>query len=176
MTTIDKFKDYLLVIARDQLRSMGEYRLEAMDLVQEAFVRAQARWDQYRGNSDAELAAWLRSILTNHLTDVLRKLGREANEQNLGRLLNESSVRLEKWLICNESTPRRRALKNEQIWLLSSALMKLPEHQRTAIELRYLRALSIEEICRQMKRSPASVGGLLQRGLADLRKSMQEES
>lgn len=173
MDQLAKFEDYLLVIANDQLRSVGSIQLDPMDLVQEAFVRAQLRWDQYQGTTDGELAAWLRSILTNYLIDLLRRSGRETDQQKLTQLLDESSVRLERWLVDQELTPRRRSQYNEQLLMLSSALMRLPEQQRTAVELRYLRSLPIEQICQQMQRSPASVGGLLQRGLAGLRRMLE---
>ncbi len=162
-------ESYLKLLALTQLRWMNERRVDPEDLVQETFARAHLRWDQFHGDSDGELAAWLRGILTNYLRDLLRKHGRLVDEQKLQAQLNESSARLDDWLACGELTPRSRALREELITRLGEGLLLLPDAQREAIELRYLHGLSIRELATRMQRSSASVGGLLQRGLSKLR-------
>ena len=49
---------------------------------------------------------------------------------------------------------------------------KLPEDQRVAVELRYLKGLSVPEIADQMGRTTVSVTGLLYRGTKALREGM----
>ncbi len=172
MESLYKFQSYLLLLASTQLRQIQETRLEAMDLVQETFARAHQRLDQYSGSSDSELAGWLRSILTNYLRDTLRRRGFEVDEQQLRNEMDESSLRLERWLISDELTPRRMTMRSERLLELADQLWELPEGQRIALQLRYLEGCSITEICERMKRTPASVGGLLQRGLATLRETL----
>ncbi len=174
MEQLLKFQNYLVLLATSQLRQLQELRLEPMDLVQETFTRAHQRWEQYTGEGDRELAGWLRSILTNYLRDILRRQGRELDEQQLRNQLDESSMRLERWLTCNDLTPRRIVLKQERLLRVVDALGELPESQRLALELRYLDGHNIEQICERMHRTPASVGGLLQRGLANLRQAIDE--
>ena len=174
MDELSEYTDYLLLLANWQLRRMNESGIDPMDLVQETFARAQQHKDQYRGSDHRAMAGWLRSILINYLRDTMRRMGREADEQKLKLEVEESSLRLENWIACRELTPRRKSLQNESILLLSSALLELTSDQRTAVELRYLHGSSIEDICRQMERSPASVGGLLQRGLSNLRKFLAD--
>ena len=173
MNDLLKFQSYLLLLASSQLRQFRESRLEPMDLVQETFARAHQRWEQYTGTTDSELAGWLRSILTNYLRDVLRRRGREVDEQRLLSEMDESSMRLERWLVSSELTPRRLSLRRERLLHLADQLWGLPEAQRIALELRYLEGCNIAEICERMDRTPASVGGLLQRGLATLRRKLE---
>ncbi len=54
------------------------------------------------------------------------------------------------------------------------AMAELPEDQRTALELRHLRGLTVPEVCREMGRSLPAVSGLLHRGLKTLRSRMEE--
>ncbi len=49
---------------------------------------------------------------------------------------------------------------------------KLPDDQRTALELRYLGGLSVAEVAARMGRSTVSVTGLLYRGTKALRERM----
>ncbi len=174
MEQLLKFQNYLVLLASSQLRQMQELRLEPMDIVQETFARAHQHWEQYAGEGDRELAGWLRSILTNYLRDLLRRQGRELDEQQLRNQLDESSMRIERWLACNELTPRRIVLKQERMLNLVNALGELPDSQRRALELRFLDGCTVEQICQHMQRTPASVGGLLQRGLATLRQRIDE--
>jgi RNA polymerase sigma-70 factor (ECF subfamily) len=176
MKDLLEFQSYLLLLASRQLQQTPELRLEPMDLVQETFARAHMRWEQYAGTSDSELAGWLRNILTNYWRDILRRQGHEVDEQRLRSELNESSLRLERWLVSDELTPRRISLCRERILDLADKLWELPEGQRMALQLRYLEGCSVAQICERMDRTPASVGGLLQRGLARLRSRLDDDS
>jgi RNA polymerase sigma-70 factor, ECF subfamily len=53
---------------------------------------------------------------------------------------------------------------------------RLPEDQRTALELRYLHGLSASEVCRRMGRGTSSVANLLYRGLKGLREPLGDET
>jgi RNA polymerase sigma-70 factor (ECF subfamily) len=118
----------------------------------------------------------LREILAHTLTDQLRKFSREAgpHEWSLDAAIDQSSSRLEAILAADQSTPSQRAIRDEQLVRLADALAALPQDQRRAVELRYLQGLQTAEIARQLDRSVASVGGLLQRGLRRLRDSLEE--
>ena len=86
--------------------------------------------------------------------------------------MEESSARLEAWLAQDDSTPGQKAAKAEDLRLLAAALASLPGDQRNAIELHHLQGLTVPEVARQMKRTVASVTGLLYRGGKALRQRM----
>jgi RNA polymerase sigma-70 factor (ECF subfamily) len=175
---LEDYRDYLRLLARLQLDPRLRGRLDSSDVAQETLLRAHAHQEQFRGKSEAERAGWLRAILANVLADALRKLAREQAqpEGSLEAALEESSVRLERWLHSSEPAPEDRMQRQEQLLHLAGALAQLPEEQRTAIELRHLQGYSVPAISELTGRSVASVSGLLRRGLKRLRQLLEERS
>jgi RNA polymerase sigma-70 factor (ECF subfamily) len=178
---LEGFRDYLLVLARLHLDQRLRGKVEASDVVQQTLLLAHQYRDQFRGQSEAELAGWLRTILANELNGAVRKFvgGQKhdvARERALAAALDESSARLEQWLAANQSSPSQQAIRREQLFQLSAALTALPEDQRTVLELKYLQRCSVSEIADRLGRSRASVTGLLRRGLQQLRTLLPREA
>jgi RNA polymerase sigma-70 factor (ECF subfamily) len=175
---LEDYREYLRLLARLQLGPRLRGRLDSSDIAQETLLKAHANREQFRGKSEAERAAWLRAILANVLTDAVRNLGREPGDgpQSLEVAVEQSSARLERWLESNEPAPGDRMHRQEQMVRLADALARLPEEQRTAIELRHLQGLSVPAISQLTGRSVASVSGLLRRGLKRLRTLLEERS
>jgi RNA polymerase sigma-70 factor (ECF subfamily) len=173
---LENFRDYLRLLARLQLDPRLQGKLDPSDLVQQTLLKAHRSLDQFRGQSDEELAGWLRRILANTLTDAVRKFQRELDaERPLVEALEESSARLEAWLAENGSSPSARAVRNEEVLRLAGALARLPDDQRQAVELRYLKNASLAEIAEAVGRTEAAVAGLLRRGLQKLRDQLGED-
>jgi RNA polymerase sigma-70 factor (ECF subfamily) len=173
---LEHYREYLRLLARLQLDPRLRAQLDPSDVVQQTLLRAHERFDQFRGNTDLELRAWLRAILARSLLDATRKFGRQRSGQarSLESALEQSSARLEALLACDESSPSHGAARAEQLSELSLALAGLPEDQRTAVELRYLHGLAVPDVAEQMGRSTVSVTGLLYRGMKGLRSLMAE--
>lgn len=173
-----EFRDYLALLARAQLRPLLRGKVEESDVVQQALLEAHRHADQLRGTTSGEQAAWLRQILARQLANQVRDHQRERRdvrrERSLEQAVEQSSTRLEAWLAAEQSSPSERAERNERLLALASALANLPEAQREAVEMRYLRNLSLNEIAAQMERTPGAVAGLLHRGLDALRQRLEE--
>ncbi len=81
---------------------------------------------------------------------------------------------MEALLAADQTSPSERVIRREEVLRLACALGQLPEDQRRAIELHYLRGLVLSEAAGLMDRSPAAVAGLLFRGLKKLRELLDE--
>ena len=68
-----------------------------------------------------------------------------------------------------------RAARDETLLHLALAFDQMPTEQRKAIELHYLQELPISEVANQMEKSLTAVGGLLHRGLKQLRKLLASD-
>jgi RNA polymerase sigma-70 factor (ECF subfamily) len=168
---LEDYVEYLTLLARLQLNPRFRGQIDPADLVQQTLLKAHEKWGQFRGSGEAELAAWLRAILANYLADSIRKLDRGEGERecSLEVALEHSSARLNRWLAAEQSSPSQRAVRQEQLLSMAKALAQLPDDQRQALEMKHLQDLPVTEISRLMGRSPASVAGLLRRGLKALR-------
>jgi RNA polymerase sigma-70 factor (ECF subfamily) len=169
---LERFRDYLILLARLQLPEQFRARLDASDVVQQTLLEAYRKRTQFRGQSEAEMASWLRRMLIHNLADVLRDAGRAkrdvALERSLEAALNESSARLQDCLASPQSSPSEQAIRNEELFQLAEALIQLPDLQREAVVLHHLQGYTLAETARQLGKSEAAVAGLLHRGLKRL--------
>jgi RNA polymerase sigma-70 factor (ECF subfamily) len=176
---LEDYRDYLRLLARLQVDSWLQGKLDPSDLVQETLLDAHRNLDQFRGRTEAELAAWLRQILANNLAGAARRFGAGkrdvGREQSLEAALEESSARLESWLAEERSSAHERAERGEELLRLARALARLPEDQRRAVELHHLRGLTVAQAGAEMGRSRSAVMGLIFRGLRRLREMLNEE-
>jgi len=136
-------------------------------------LQAHRALKNFRGQTDAEMAAWLRKILARDLAHVVRDYRRDKRdvrrERSMQETLNSSSAKLEAWIAADQPSPSKKAQHNERLLVICAALEQLTDSQREAVRLHYLEDCTLAEIAERMNRSPAAVAGLLKRGLKRLR-------
>jgi RNA polymerase sigma-70 factor, ECF subfamily len=168
-----RYRSYLRLLAEAQVGRSGLPGMEASDIVQQTLLDAHKDRDRFRGGSEAERLAWLRSLLACNLADAARAQGRArrdvAHNRSLEQALDESAFGLECWLAADQSSPPERAARNESIVRLADALAGLPEDNRRALVMRHCQGSSLAEISAELGRTPQAIAGLLKRGLAQLR-------
>jgi RNA polymerase sigma-70 factor (ECF subfamily) len=175
---LDSYRGYLRVLARLEIGRRLQGKADASDVVQEVYLRAHNHFDQFRGGSEGELAAWLRQILANALADLVRHYhGRRRRdvrlERDLAGGLDHSSQALADQLSSGGPSPSEQASDREQAVRVVGALDRLPEHYSQVLILRHLQGLPFAEVARQMQRSPDSVEKLYARALIRLRQEME---
>jgi RNA polymerase sigma-70 factor (ECF subfamily) len=169
---LEAYRAYLLVLARLQLEPRFRGLIDPSDAVQQTLLKAHEHRRQFRGTTEAERLAWLRTILARHLADEFRRVGRGV--LSLEEELEQTSVRLERWLVAQDPSPSQQAIHQERLLRLAAALARLPEEQRTVVELHHLRGRPVSEVAETMSRTPTAVGSLLFRAMRALRTELSE--
>jgi RNA polymerase sigma-70 factor (ECF subfamily) len=174
---IDRFRDYLKILAEVQFDRGMRAKLDASDVVQHTSLEAFRDFGQFRGGTEGEFAAWLRQILSRNLAgEVRRYKGTQRRDVRLERSLDHgldaSSLALERGLAGEDSSPSQHAIRRENALILADALAKLPKNYRQVIVLRHVKNMPIAEVAAEMDRSTDSVRQLWLRALAKLRTEM----
>jgi RNA polymerase sigma-70 factor, ECF subfamily len=172
---LERFRAYLILLARLEIAPRLRDKVDLSGVVQQTLLEAHQGLINYPGRpkTEAEITAWLRSILSHNLADVLRKLTTRKRdvrrEWSLEQALDQSTSRLEQWLTVDQSSPSQRVMRQEEILRMAATLATLPEGQRRAIELHHLQGWPLAEIAAELGTTKAAVAGLLHRGLKNLR-------
>jgi RNA polymerase sigma-70 factor (ECF subfamily) len=174
-----RYGNYLGLLARVEVGRRLQGKIDPADLVQETFLEAHRHFPGFRGQSEPEVAAWLRQIMAGVLSNLLRRYlgtqGRDLRlERELAGELDRSSQALDRGLADPGPTPSKLAVGRERVVLLADALGRLPDDYREAIILRNLEELPFAEVARRMNRSEDAVQKLWVRALAKLRAALDE--
>ena len=171
--SLDGFRSYLRVLANMQLDRRVRSKVDASDIVQLTLMQAHKAKEQFRGDNQAQRAAWLRQILARNLIHATRDMTRDKRdvrrEKSMQAALDQSSMRLERLLADDASSPSMKISRQEQILKVANAVDELPEAQREALLMHYLEQKSLPEIAEAMDRTRGSVAGLVRRALESLR-------
>ncbi|MBH0158907.1 MULTISPECIES: RNA polymerase sigma factor SigW [Fictibacillus] len=162
---VDLFKDK---IYRHCFRMVGNGH-EAEDLAQETFLRAYRNISKY--NSEYKFSTWIFRIATNLCIDRLRK--KKPDYYLDAEVPGTDGATMYSQLSSEEPLPEEVVTENEEWNELQSEIMKLPEKYRTAILLKYVEDLSLEEISKIMDIPVPTVKTRIHRGREALKKVFQ---
>jgi RNA polymerase sigma-70 factor (ECF subfamily) len=162
---IDAFEKIVELYERDVRRVVGallENRETTVDLIQEVFVSAYFHLGRFRKGED--FGVWLRSIARNLVRKELRTRSRETRrlkvyQDHLARRLSSDLAAERHLLLVREAHQKCRE--------------QLPPHSAEVLDLRYGRALSLEEIASRLGRSLEAIKQLLYRSRLLLRGCME---
>lgn len=174
---LERFRNYLTLLARLQIDRRLQGKIDAADVVQDTFLKAHRHFGQFRGTTEAELAGWLRKILAMNLANLMRHYYRRQRrdvrlERELSVELDQSSRVLDHGLVSRQSSPSQQASRREQAVLLADLLQRLPANYREVMILRHLEGLTFPEVAERMGKTLDSVKKLWARGLAQVRDAM----
>jgi RNA polymerase sigma-70 factor (ECF subfamily) len=145
---------------RARLRRMVELRLDrrlqaridASDVVQEGYVEAVGRLEEYLRDPRYPLFLWLRLIVgerllklhRHHLGTQLRDAGLEVSIYR-GALPEASSAALAAQLLGKHTSPTQAAVRAERMMRLQEALNTLDPMDREVLSLRHFEEMSLAE-------------------------------
>jgi RNA polymerase sigma-70 factor (ECF subfamily) len=174
---LQRYYNFVNSLARSRFPAHLRSKLDPDDVVQETFLRAQKADGALEARTEKEARVFLRKVFRTTLLDQIRIFDRgrrsTAMEQSIDAARDESSTRLEAWLAAIQTSPSQGAARNEQLVRLAAALAALPENQRLALELRYLKGRSLAETAQAMAITSSAVAGLVRRGIDSLRERLE---
>jgi RNA polymerase sigma-70 factor, ECF subfamily len=177
---LNSYRGYLRVLAQVELGWRLQGKVDPSDIVQQSLLEAHQDLAALKGRTEAELVAWLRTILARNLLNTARDFAAQKRdirrERSLVQQLDESSARLERFLAADQTSPSQQVARGEEIARLSAALAELPNDQRMAVILKHFHGHSLAQIAEQLDRSTLAVAGLLKRGLKKLRQLMDADA
>src|SRR4051794_14773472 len=153
----------LLERHRDRLRRMVELRLDwrlqaridASDILQDAFLEVATRLDEYLRGPELPLFLWLRLVVgqrlatvhRHHLGTQMRDAGREVSLYR-DALPAASSAALAGQLLGRQTSPSQAAVRAERAIRLQEALNTLDPVDREVLALRHFEQLTAAEAAR----------------------------
>jgi RNA polymerase sigma-70 factor, ECF subfamily len=156
----------LIMVEESRLRRMAAFRIDrrlqgridAADVVQEAYAEAAARQAEFFGQQGTPLFLWLRGIVANKLREVhrhhlgvqMRAAGREAARRDSASS-DATSAALVEQLACDTSGPGTAAGRREVKVRLHEALNAMNELDREALALRHFEQLTNAEVAQVLE-------------------------
>jgi RNA polymerase sigma-70 factor (ECF subfamily) len=174
-------RSYLGIIARTQMESWMQAKVDASDIVQETLLEAHRDFDRFQGNTAAEWLAWLRGILANNAADVVRKYRGTEKRQTRREIplkmpADESAVRGVAELADSVETPSVQLVRQEREIQLADAILQLAPDYQEVIVLRNLQRLAFDEIAQRMGRSRPAVQMLWMRAIRKLQEMLASDA
>jgi RNA polymerase sigma-70 factor (ECF subfamily) len=166
---LERHRPALLLWARVQTPAWVRAKVEPADLVQQTLLEALRDRARLAGRPEHEVLAFLRRALTNNLIDAARKFARARGDISPDAA-SDSAGQLADWLAAGHSSPSERAARNERF---ARGLARLPDAQRVAVEMKYLRGEPLAAIARVLGRTEGAVSQHLHRAFLALREDRE---
>lgn len=151
---LQSYRDYLNLLADEELGAEIKAKASASDLVQDSFLEAKRDFGQFTGTSPEEFQAWLRRLLLNNVANVIRSYkGTEKRDVSRETPAQQCDCNVTWSLTGQDKSASSIVMKNELLDALQLAIQKLPEHYQDVIQWRNYDRASFEDIGQRLGRS-----------------------
>ncbi|XZE53104.1 sigma-70 family RNA polymerase sigma factor [Planctomycetaceae bacterium SH139] len=172
---------------RERLQRLVEFRLDprirgrvdAADVLQEAFLQISKRLDEYRQAPLVSCFVWIRQQTLQTLIDIQRGQFREKRDpqREVQRLSDGdhdgTSIAIANYLIAEMTSPSQAVAKVEEAEQLRRALASMPEMDREVLALRHFELLGNQEVAEVLGISPTAASNRYVRAAAKLGEILQ---
>lgn len=149
-------------------RMLGN-RHEAEDMAQEAFIRAYVNIKSF--NQDLKFSTWLFRIATNLCIDRMRK--KKPDHYLDAEVAGTDGLTMYSQIPSNTPLPESEIESLELHETVQNEILKLPDKYRTAIVLKYMEELSLNEISEILDLPLGTVKTRIHRGREALRQQLR---
>ncbi len=183
----------LLELNQERLRAIIEFRIDsrlrgrfdAADVLQEAFIEATQRFQDFLDNQEMPFFLWLRFITMQKLIQLHRRhLGTKARDATrevsiyAGPQPQATSAILAAHLLGRQTSPSMAAVRAEMQLRVERALNSMDDMDREVLALRHFEQLSNSEVAKLLDLSSTAANNRYIRALKRLKgvmESMQEQ-
>jgi RNA polymerase sigma-70 factor (subfamily 1) len=170
---LEEMRAYLETLTFIQIDPRLRSKFGLSDIIQTTLVEAWRDLQRIQALDAAGRKRWLRRMLVNNLLQEIDRWRAQCRdyrlEQQLQAAADESSCRLQSWLVADDTSPSGRLASQENALRLLEALAKLDPRQREALILQKYHGCKLAEIAEHMSCTTGAVAGLHARGLQALR-------
>lgn len=165
----DRWRPLLRLQARTLLGGEISRRVEPSDVVQEALTQAAQDLTSFRGNTEAEWLAWLKTLVAGHAAKARRR-----------HLADKRDARRERheWqqpAASGAASPLAAAIEREEARRLAAAIEQLPEQMQEIVVSRVFDQQPFEEIARELECTPGAARVAWTRAIRRLRAALDED-
>jgi RNA polymerase sigma-70 factor (ECF subfamily) len=178
---LDQHRERLKRMVHLRLSRRLQGRVDDSDVLQEAFIEAANRLNEYAADPKLPFFLWLRHLTGLKLAEVHRRhLGtqlRDADREvtlHRGGLPEADSVSLAAHLLGQLTTPSQAAIKAETRLIVQGALNNMDPTDREVLALKHFEQLSTSEIADVLGMSKAGAGSRYLRAIKRLKEILSE--
>ena len=167
---LQEYRDYLLLMADEELGSDLKVKVSPSDVVQESYLEVKRDFCHFEGSTREEFQAWLRRVMLNNIANVVRAF-RDTGKRDVARESNpagEFGRNGTALADANTLTASKMMLKNEQLETLRLAMAKLPQQYQEIIRLRNYERANFEALGKHFTRTPEAARKLWARAIGAL--------
>ncbi len=161
---LETSRRFLLAIANAELPPALRAKGGASDLVQETLAAAHQSWHQFRGQTAAELRAWLRAILIRELA-MFRRRYMETDARDVSREVPLAPDQAEE----AHTTPVAELIRRETAVRMFEAINRLPDDWRAVVVWHAELGLTFAAIGERLGRSEDAARKVFDRAMDQLR-------
>jgi RNA polymerase sigma-70 factor (ECF subfamily) len=169
----ERCRNYLGILARTQVETWLQAKVDASDIVQQTMLEAHRGFGGFQGVTEGEWLAWLRRILTHNAADFVRQFHgtdkRQARREVPLDAAPDASLPGSLFHPADEGdTPSQMLIQKERELAVADALTRLTPDHREVVILRNLQRLPFDEVARRMNRTRPAVQMLWMRAIHKL--------
>ena len=177
---MEKYRPRLLVVVQFRLDRRLKSRIDADDVLQEAFIEAATRLDDYRKcNDKMSFFLWLRFITMQKLIQLHRRhIGAQARDANREVAIFRSyspqatSMVLAAQLLGKMTSPSHAAMRKENKHRIEKGLSEMDSIDREVLALRHFEQLTISESAQLLGINDSAAANRYFRAIRRLKKVM----
>lgn len=147
-------------------------KVDASDILQDAYLVALRRLASFEDRGDGSFGAWLGQIVENRLRETVRHYA-GTGKRSIDREITRDARPKSGEHAGRATTPSERVMGEEMRARIDAALERMPPDYREVLRMVQQQQYPLDEVARRMNRSVGAVQKLYERALARLASELE---